>query len=348
VIDGAGGNFCGVHRSIDEDYNSGTGEGCSLHFHPNRCPYYQWGRIKPLEEYALGSFRLSRRKFLTGSLLAGTAGAYGLADYTRHIEPQELSVEHVEIFLPRISPDLDGFKIALMSDFHYGAYIESLLKNAVVAANRAEVDVALLTGDFITFHHDHSGRGARDADACGRILSGLTARFGRFAVLGNHDYAPRPELVTESLEAQGIHVLRNTASAIHKNNSPLWLAGLEDALESDPDIRAALKGVPPTEPTIVLAHEPDYVDEILGYPIDLQLSGHSHGGQVRIPGIGAPVLPLMGEKYPMGFYRVGPLQLYTNRGLGMISPRIRFNCAPELTLLTLRCPRISASAMRSL
>jgi uncharacterized protein len=292
---------------------------------------------------ALGSFRITRRKFLAGSVLAGTAGAYGVATYSRHIEPQELSVEHRDIFLSRLSPELDGFKIALMSDFHYGAYIENLLKSAVVAANRADVDVALLTGDFVSWHHDHGGRGGRDANACGRILSGLTARLGRFAVLGNHDHAPRPEVVSEPLKAQGIHVLSNTSAPIYKNNSRIWLAGLEDALEGEPDIRAALRNVPPTEPTILLAHEPDFVDEILGYPVDLQLSGHSHGGQVRIPGIGAPVLPTMGEKYPMGFYRVGPLQLYTNRGLGMISPKIRFNCAPELTLLTLRSPRLAAT-----
>jgi predicted MPP superfamily phosphohydrolase len=290
----------------------------------------------------LSPIHLTRRGFLKGSLLAGAGGTLGLAEYTRHIEPHELSIERLDIFLPRLTPEFDGFKIALMSDLHYGAYIEQLIQSAVDQASKAVVDVALLTGDFVSWHHDHGVRGARDAAGCGRVLSGLRTRFGLFGVLGNHDYAPRAEIVSEPLQAMGIRVLNNVAIPIERNNSRIWIAGVDDALEGTPDIGAALSKTPKSEPTILLAHEPDFADEVLEYPVDLQLSGHSHGGQVRFPLIGAPVLPRMGEKYAMGLYRVGKMQLYTNRGLGMIGPRIRFNCPPELTLLTLRCSQKQA------
>ena len=295
----------------------------------------------------MSSFPITRRKFLAGSILAGATGAYGLANYSRHIEPHELSIEQVELSLPRLVPELDGFKIALLSDFHYGAYIEDLIKDAVASANQANVDVAFLTGDFVSWRHDHGARGEQDADACAAILSGLNAGLGKIAVLGNHDYAPRAQIVTEPLKAHGIHVLRNAAVPIEKNNSRIWIAGIDDALEGRPDLAAALKDVPKAEPAILLAHEPDFADVVRRYPVDLQVSGHSHGGQVRLPFVGAPILPEMGQRYPMGSYNFGNLQLYTNRGLGMISPRIRFNCAPELTLLTLRSPRAAAATAAS-
>jgi len=270
-------------------------------------------------------------------VLAGATGAYGLANYSRHIEPHELSIERIELTLPRLPPAFNGFRIAMLSDFHYGAYIEQLIRNAVAAANEASVDLAFLTGDFISWRHDRGPRAAHDADACASILAGLNARLGRIGIMGNHDFAPRAQVVSEPLEARGIRVLRNAAIPMERNDSRLWIAGTDDVLEGRPDVAKTLQSVPQTEPTILLSHEPDYADEVLRYSVDLQLSGHSHGGQVRLPVIGAPILPQMGEKYPMGLYKLGRMQLYTNRGLGMISPRIRFNCAPELTLLTLRC-----------
>jgi predicted MPP superfamily phosphohydrolase len=98
--------------------------------------------------------------------------------------------------------------------------------------------------------------------------------------------------------------------------------------------------VPKNEATVLLAHEPDFADYAARHPVDLQLSGHSHGGQVRLPGIGALVLPAMARKYPMGFNRVGRLQVYTNRGLGVINPPVRFRCPPEVTFVTLLRPSV--------
>ena len=119
----------------------------------------------------------------------------------------------------------------------------------------------------------------------------------------------------------------------------LWLAGVDDVWERRANLPQTLADVPPGTPVVLLAHEPDYADEVADQggacALLLQLSGHSHGGQVRIPGLGAPILPYLAEKYPAGAYRVGDMWLYTNRGVGTIQPRVRLNCRPEVTLLTL-------------
>jgi hypothetical protein len=117
--------------------------------------------------------------------------------------------------------------------------------------------------------------------------------------------------------------------------APLWLVGLDDVWESKQDPRAALAGTPDDECKLLLVHEPDYADEVAHYPVDLQLSGHSHGGQINLPRVGPPVLPYLGQKYPSGLYQVETLAVYTNRGIGVIAPPVRLNCPPEVTLLTL-------------
>jgi predicted MPP superfamily phosphohydrolase len=284
---------------------------------------------------------ISRRAFIQGTMALGCVTGLGVAAYSREIEPQELSVERRKIFLPRILPELDGFTVALLSDFHYGAYVDHLLKSAVQVINHAEPDIVLLAGDFVTRHDNNLDHLTRDAHACGQILSGLRARCGVMAVLGNHDHSGPPEIVVESLAYSGIPVLRNSAVAVQRNNSRLWIGGIDDVLQGKPDLARTFKGVPPSDPNILLAHEPDYADHVSRtHPVDLQLSGHSHGGQVRFPFLGAPVLPRMAENYPMGWYRVGGVQLYTSRGLGMIGPRVRFNCPPELTFLTLHSSKV--------
>jgi len=118
-------------------------------------------------------------------------------------------------------------------------------------------------------------------------------------------------------------------------------------LEGRPDIDRVLAGVPPNEVVVLLAHEPDFADHAAARPVDLQLSGHSHGGQVWIPGIGAPWLPPLAVKYPRGLYRMGKLTLYTNIGIGTIRAPIRLNCPPEITLITLRAGKRADQAIRN-
>jgi uncharacterized protein len=167
-------------------------------------------------------------------------------------------------------------------------------------------------------------------------LRNLRAAQGVWAVLGNHDAASDPAHITAVLTDVGINVLSNTAVPIERNGRRFWLAGVADVLRSRPDLDVALRTISPAEAVVLLAHEPDFADHTAKYPVDLQLSGHSHGGQVRFPLIGAVYLPSLGTKYPRGLRSIERLTLYTNIGIGTLYIPVRWNCAPEVTLITLR------------
>jgi predicted MPP superfamily phosphohydrolase len=158
------------------------------------------------------------------------------------------------------------------------------------------------------------------------------------AILGNHDHWNGADIVAGALVDRGIRLLRNESFAFERGHDRLWISGVDDVLENEHDLPKTLAAVPETEATVLLAHEPDFADDVAGFPVDLQLSGHSHGGQVRIPGLGPIVLPPLARKYHTGLNRVGRLQVYTSRGLGVINPPVRLNCRPEVTLLTLLKP----------
>jgi uncharacterized protein len=200
---------------------------------------------------------------------------------------------------------------------------------AVEAVNQLRPDAVMLTGDYVS-------RDAALAEPCAQALGALQAPAGVYAVLGNHDHWTDAGEVERALAAQSLTVLRNDAVPIERGGARLWIAGVDDVRQRRADLDRALRLVPADQAAILLAHEPDYADLAAQHPIDLQLSGHSHGGQVRLPILGAPFLPYLGRKYPRGLYRLGALQLYTNRGLGVVAPPVRFNCPPEITLLTLR------------
>ena len=143
--------------------------------------------------------------------------------------------------------------------------------------------------------------------------------------------------------AKGITVLRNASAPIEKAGGRIWLSGVDDPLEGHPNpevaIPESIRNVP-NEPVILLCHGPDFADRLLTHPagqaVDLMLSGHSHGGQIRLPLLGAMVLPPMGRKYIEGWFRLGRLQLYVNRGIGAVGIPFRLNCPPEITVITLR------------
>jgi hypothetical protein len=138
------------------------------------------------------------------------------------------------------------------------------------------------------------------------------------------------------LRQAGIQVLRNRAVPLERDGKRIWLAGVDDVLAGVDDLDEALRGVPAAEAVILLVHEPDFADQAATYPVDLQLSGHSHGGQVRFPFVGALYLPKLARKYPLGLRHIGRLKLYTNPGVGTLRIPVRWNCPPEVTLIRLR------------
>jgi predicted MPP superfamily phosphohydrolase len=165
----------------------------------------------------------------------------------------------------------------------------------------------------------------------------LVAPLGIYVVYGNHDYyVGYVSQTTASVRRAGMTLLRNQSVPLTRGKSQIFIVGIDDLWLRYANLPRALQSVPRDACKIALMHEPDFADEAAKAGIDLQLSGHSHGGQVRIPGIGPLILPEYGRKYPMGLARVGNFtQVYTTRGVGVLPPPVRFNCPPEVTLIRL-------------
>jgi hypothetical protein len=247
----------------------------------------------------------------------------------------------VDIALPRLPPNLDGLTIAHLSDFHFDPYFSvTPIEAAIRIVNDVKPDLVVLTGDFVTLPLLQTRAtvmdAVRQAEPCADLLRQLHAPLGTWAVLGNHDVFTHPLHVDASLRESGIRVLRNRAAPLERGGSRIWLAGVDDVLAGGDDLDRALRGIPSVEAVILLVHEPDFADRAANYSVDLQLSGHSHGGQVRFPFVGALYLPQLARKYPLGLREIGRLKLYTNPGVGTLRIPVRWNCPPEVTLIRLR------------
>jgi len=275
---------------------------------------------------------LSRRSFLKA--VARTAAGAGVVSatgglYAFWLEPQLISVESIEVRLQRLPAAFDGFRLAQLSDLHYDTTPADTITSAIDAANRLDADLILLTGDYVS-------RARKDIEVVAAEVGRLRSRYGVVGVLGNHDHWVSSGATRALLEAAGASILVNQAQAIEREGARLWLIGVDSMWEKRTDLERALRGAPIDEAKMLLVHEPDFADAAKKHSIDFQLSGHTHGGQVRLPFVGAPFLPKYGRKYPIGLRRAGPLQVYTSRGVGMVRPAVRFNCRPEVTLVTLR------------
>jgi uncharacterized protein len=277
----------------------------------------------------------TRRQFL---YRVAAVGGVAIAGDSLLLEPNRPRIIRRDYVLPRWPERMDGFTIALLSDFHYDPYFSvHPLRAAIPLVNGLRPDLIVLTGDFVSAPaFGDEAKGASAAEPCARLLRQMTAPHGLWAVLGNHDLDTDPVLVTRALQTEGIEVLVNRSVTIERDGARVWLAGVDDVIYGSADLTKTLHNIPASEAVVLLAHEPDFADEACRFPIDLQLSGHSHGGQVRIPLLPPLYLPEMAKKYVWGSYRVGGLSLYTNAGLGTVNVPVRLNCSPEITLLTLR------------
>jgi len=277
------------------------------------------------------AIKLNRRDFLkfSGLMIGG-----GLVTTTSYLaindEAQNPVIERILIPISNLHPALDGFTILQITDLHlYPLTQPALIRKSVEMANELKPDLVVITGDYVW----------QDLEAIfelAPILSGLDAKYGVFSILGNHDYWLDAAVITAAMESAGLPVLINRGLHIEQGKGKLYLAGLDDGWSGKPDLDATLEGASPGAPVILLCHEPDLADQYsLDGRIDLQLSGHTHGGQIRLPGLGALILPYLGRKYDQGLYNVNGMLLYTNRGLGVISEPVRFNCPPEISQFTL-------------
>ncbi len=276
--------------------------------------------------------RLSRRAFL----LAGAA-ALGLPSgwwYAERVEPYWLAVEAHTLTLPGLPAAFDGLTVVQLSDLHLGPVPTPEASDAMVAAAvRTAValrpDLIVITGDFVR----RWGWESRLTEA----LRPLTAPLGVLGVRGNHDWYRGAEAVAERVTAAGVHLLNNAHLRLTRGDEAVYVAGLDDQYDNRHDLNQALAGLPAGALVILLAHEPDFATTAAADGrVALQLSGHSHGGQVRLPFLRATWLPRLGRRFPHGWYQVGAMQLYVNRGIGVVGVPVRFNCRPEVTHFTLR------------
>jgi predicted MPP superfamily phosphohydrolase len=281
------------------------------------------------------SSRFTRRSFLIGT---GAATA-GLMLYSGEVARHEIDIVDRPIAITNLPTPFHGYRIVQVSDIHLDEYTEPFFLERIVSrVNNLAPDLVLLTGDFITHGSLTFIAGRHAIRRCSEILATLTAPL-RYAILGNHDVAFNATIVVDALTAHGTPVLVNRYLPIERNGARLWLCGVDDPGTSHPNLDLAVPAKP-DGPVLLMAHEPDYADEVVAHPrgslIDLMLAGHSHGGQIRIPFLGPLVLPPLGEKYPEGHYRFNQMQLYVNRGIGTVGLPFRLNCPPEITVITLQ------------
>jgi predicted MPP superfamily phosphohydrolase len=272
--------------------------------------------------------RISRRSTL-GVLGIGIPSAVWAAG----IEPNFLSITRKEITLPRWPAALDGFRVAQLTDLHYRPgsddKIVAKLREALV---REKPDLIAITGDFVI--NDPSSL----TELC-REINDLSAAHGVIASPGNHDRWHCTDLSLRSnLEKIGITYLNNQSTNLHIKGEKIFVNGLDSIWGGLPNPSRAWNGHHPGDPVLSLVHEPDPFDELhRSHPLDLQLSGHTHGGQCRVPFINyAPAKVKYGRKFIYGHFKKGESQLFVGRGIGTVGFRVRFACAPELVILTLR------------
>ncbi|KOP66615.1 phosphoesterase [Bacillus sp. FJAT-18019] len=275
--------------------------------------------------------KMTRRQFLKsgaavifGSVIAGGA-------YASLWEPHQLGITRLTLTIPSLPGAFDGLKLVQFSDLHLGFQAgEKDVTRVVQAIQHENPDLICFTGDMVD-------RDAEEMRTAIEPFKELTAPLGMYSILGNHDYKDVKKLVSLEEEA-GFQVLRNTAVKLRRGSAVIAVVGLEDGLRGLPDPAAAIQGLPQGMFKLLLMHEPDYADTASAHSFHLQLSGHSHGGQVRLPWVGEVLTPPGARRYVQGLYHIGSrrMPLYVNRGIGTTQLPIRFLCKPELTVLTLR------------
>jgi len=271
---------------------------------------------------------LSRRQFLKGAIAMGAAGlvADGLL-----LEPRHVVVERKTIAINDLPDAFDGFRICQITDVHHGPFTGlGFIEKVVEKVNSLNPGLVVLTGDYV----DHSSKYIVPAVSA---LCRLKSSNGVLAVLGNHDHWMDANLTQEVFNRYNVPVITNSHKLIEIKDKAICVAGVGDLMEDSQDLKAAFYGVPADIPRILLSHNPDYAESMPATErVDLVLAGHTHGGQVRMLFSIAPItMSRYGQKYAGGLVRSASGQVYVSRGIGVVGLPVRFNCPPEITIITL-------------
>jgi uncharacterized protein len=266
--------------------------------------------------------------------LAGATAAVGVgvpAVYGGLVEAWAYEVTETVIRIKELPERFEGFRIAQVSDVHHGRLVSiEEVRRVVGLANEARADMVALTGDYTTSYRDY-------VEPCAEALAELSAPEGVWAVLGNHDHKTDGPLTRQALRRRGINVLTNQNTELRRGADTLQLAGVDDWGWGKADFARAMRGVDTSRPSVLLSHEPMALDVPETRGVSLILSGHTHGGQVTLPLVGAPAAYVWKHlKYLRGAYESEGTQLYVSRGTGVIGVPVRLGARPEVAVLRLQ------------
>lgn len=283
------------------------------------------------------SVKMTRRSFIkhiykfgVGSVILSAMG-FG---YARYLEPKQLKITRRYLQSTKIPASFDGIKMVLFSDTHLGFnYSVQQFTDLLSLINEEAPDIILFTGDLMDAPNKY-----KEIGKITQLLKELRAPLGKYSIYGNHDHGGYgTEIIKMIMKEADFELLINRHKKLYnKMNEYIYISGLDDGLLGKPDPQKTLQGIESTVYSILLSHQPDLVDTIQNYSVDLQLSGHSHGGQIQLPFYGPIFTPIGATKYIEGLYQVGSTELYVNRGIGTTRMPFRFLCPPELTIFTLK------------
>lgn len=274
----------------------------------------------------------TRRRFLKTCLRGAGLVAVAAPAYP-YLEAQWCMTARHEIYLPHLPRAFDGLRVTFLSDIHHGPFVPiGYIRRVVEKTNAGMPDIILLGGDYV-FRH------SRYIAPCHEALSRLHAPLGIFAVRGNHDYFEDRKKSAEALKQVGITEFCNSGVWVQRGGERLRICGVEDLWCGRPDFDAAAGDAGDKDAIIMMSHNPDYLEMLSDPRPGLALCGHTHGGQVRLPGYGAPILPSKyGQKYAYGFVQAPSTLAFVSSGVGTVTPPVRLLRPPEIVELTLRCP----------
>jgi predicted MPP superfamily phosphohydrolase len=283
----------------------------------------------------------ARRRFLKAGVRLIGAGAVAGLGYA-FAEPRWFGVTHRSFTLRGLPPSLDGLRLVQLTDIHHGPWLSlGHVRDVVEACNALRPDLVLLTGDYVL----HSSAYARPVV---EELARLRPAIGTVAVLGNHDWSEGAGVVRREFAEAGLPLIDNARRVLTPDRElvdaaceGLALCGVEDLWRGKPDPRRALAGLPPAMPRLLLSHNPDVAEEAdlvkSGLRVDLMISGHTHGGQIYVPGFGTPFIPSRyGQKYAQGLVQGPACPVFVCRGIGLATVPLRIGVPPEMSVLELR------------
>lgn len=251
----------------------------------------------------------------------------------KEFSPEDIDLVEIDLGLENLGWNFNNFRILNLTDIHLGQWINpQYLSDLVDYVNTLNIDLITLTGDYFSYVVDGYEKSLEES------FKKLNAEYGKFGVLGNHDHWMDASKIRQIFKDSGIVDLSNDVYTIEKGEDCLNMCGVDSCTVCADNMDKVIAKMPKNIPSILLAHEPDFAKQSSQTDLfDLQISGHSHGGQFIIPKF--ETTPFRGpdsRKYPVGLYRIGNMVQYTSKGLGTNSFRIRINCKPEITIITLK------------